>query len=121
MKTNRILVGVMGFLLLGIYACQSVETRSAILRNQEKNYDLAISLGKTAIEKNPYDAEAYFQLALSYSLKEDPDLGLAYRYFRMAADLDPKKETLSEGNIGSNWARHFNMGEIGRASCRERV
>jgi tetratricopeptide (TPR) repeat protein len=112
MKKNRILVGVMVFLLLGIYACKSVETTSAMLHNQTKNYTKAIEMGTLAIEKKPDDAEAYFQLAIAYSLREEPDLELAYRYFRMAADLDPKKETLSEDNIGSNWAKHFNMGVL---------
>ena len=112
MRRNRILVGVMVFLLLGIYACKSVETTSAMLHNQTKNYAKAIEMGTLAIEKKPDDAEAYFQLAIAYSLREDPDMGLAYRYFRMAADLDPKKETLSEDNIGSNWAKHFNLGVL---------
>ncbi|MBU8921990.1 MAG: tetratricopeptide repeat protein [Bacteroidales bacterium] len=110
MKTNRILAAVMIFLLLGIYACKSVETRSAMLRNQEKNYDKAIVLGKTAVENNPYDAQAYYELGYAYSLKEDPDMEKAYEYFRKSAQYDPEKETLCEESIGSNWATHFNLG-----------
>lgn len=89
---------------------KQTDTIEAMLHNQTKNYDKAIEMAILAIEKKPDDAEAYFQLAISYSLKETPEVGKAYTYFRKAAELDPKKEPLSENNIGSNWAKHFNLG-----------
>ena len=111
MRRNKVLVMVMAALLIGVYACKSVETTSAMLHNQTKNYDKAIEMARLAIEKKPDDAEAYYQLAYAYSLKEDPDMGLAYEYFRKAAELDPEgKEEIAEEAIASNWAKHFNLG-----------
>ncbi len=111
MRRNHVYVAALVFALLGVYACHSVETTSAMLHNDTKNYEKAIEMAKLGIEKDPADAEAYFQLAYAYSLKENPDMGLAYKYFRKAAELDPKgKEGIAEDAIASNWARHFNLG-----------
>jgi tetratricopeptide (TPR) repeat protein len=93
---------------LSIYACKSVETTSAMLHNQTGNYEDAIAQAKAGLAKNPNDAEAYFQLGISYSYTGE--MRLAYDNFMKAAELDPKKATLVEDNIRSNWARHFNSG-----------
>lgn len=108
MRRNHVALALMVFLLLGFYACKSVETTSAMLHNQTKTYDKAIHFAKLGIEKNPMDAEAHFQLGISYSYTEKMDS--AYYFFKRAAELDPKRETTIEDNIGSNWARHFNLG-----------
>ena len=54
-------------MVIAAFGCQSVATTSAKLRNQEGNYELAIKLAEEAIAKNPKDAEAHFQLGVSYS------------------------------------------------------
>ena len=91
-----------------VFACKSVETTSAMLHNQTGNYEDAIEQAKIGLEKNPNDAEAYFQLGISYSYTEE--MALAYSSFSNAARLDPNKQKLAEDNIKSNWARHFNAG-----------
>jgi protein O-GlcNAc transferase len=94
--------------LLLISSCKSVETTSAMLHNQHKNYEKAIEMATLALEKNPNDAEAHFQLGISYSYT-----GMmkgAYEEFMTAARLDPKKREDAENNIKHNWAQHFNNG-----------
>jgi len=94
--------------LFTLYACKSVETTSAMLHNQHGQYDKAIEMANLALDKNPNDAEAHFQLGISYSFK-----GMmrdAYEKFMMAATLDPNKLTDTENNIKHNWAKHFNNG-----------
>jgi Flp pilus assembly protein TadD len=90
-------------------ACQSVATTSAKLRNQEGNYELAIDLAKQAIAENPNDAEAYFQLGVSYSNLDS--VALAYDNFVTAMKLDPKKEKDSKNNIQHNFAKHYKLGQ----------
>jgi superkiller protein 3 len=91
------------------YGCQSVATTSAKLRNQEGNYELAIELSKKALQQNPNDAEAYFQLGVSYS--ELDSVGLAYDYFMKSMKLDPKKKKMVNDNIRHNYAKHYNLGQ----------
>ncbi|MDD3642354.1 MAG: tetratricopeptide repeat protein [Candidatus Krumholzibacteria bacterium] len=93
---------------LSLYACKSVETTSAMLHNQTGNYEDAIAQAKAGLAKNPADAEAYFQLGISYSYTGE--MRLAYESFMKAAELDPKKKSIAEDDIRSNWARHFNSG-----------
>lgn len=94
--------------LLVFYSCKSVETTSAMLHNQHKNYEKAIEMAILALEKNPNDAEAHFQLGISYSYTEK--MGEAYDEFMSAAGLDPNKQGDAENNIKHNWAKHFNNG-----------
>lgn len=93
---------------LAFFACKSVETTSAMLHNQTGNYEEAISQAKLGLEKNPGDAEAYFQLGIAYSYTGE--MRLAYDHFMKAAELDPRKAALANENVRSNWARHFNAG-----------
>jgi tetratricopeptide (TPR) repeat protein len=96
------------FVLAGILGCKSVETTSAMLHNQNRSYDEAIKYAKLGLEKNPQDAEAYYQLGYSYSKKDN--MKLAYENFSKSAELDPNKKELVGKNIQSNWARHYNNG-----------
>ncbi len=89
--------------------CKSVSTTSAILRNQEGNYDLAISLCKEALAANPNDAEAHFQLGFAYSHLDS--VALAYQHFMKSKELDPKKERDATDNIQSNFAKHYKLGQ----------
>jgi tetratricopeptide (TPR) repeat protein len=108
MTRKHIMIVLLVAALATVYACKSVETTSAMLHNQTGNYEDAIEQAKLGLEKNPQDAEAYFQLGISYSYTEE--MALSYASFTKAAELDPKKEKIAEDNIKSNWARHFNAG-----------
>jgi tetratricopeptide (TPR) repeat protein len=92
-----------------ITGCQSVATTSAKLRNQEGNYELAIDLAKQALADNPNDAEAYFQLGVSYSQLDS--VALAYDCFVKSYGLDPKKKNDADNNIQHNFAKHYKLGQ----------
>jgi tetratricopeptide (TPR) repeat protein len=96
-------------LTIAAFGCQSVATTSAKLRNQEGNYELAIKLAQEAIEKNPKDAEAHFQLGVSYSYLDS--VALAYQHFMKAKELDPEKAADADNNIQSNFAKHYKLGQ----------
>jgi len=89
--------------------CQSVNTTAAKLRNQEGNYEIAIELATKAIAENPNDAEAYFQLGISYSQLDS--VSLAYDNFSKSLELDPKRERLVNNNIQHNFAKHYKLGQ----------
>jgi tetratricopeptide (TPR) repeat protein len=108
MKKRTLILAVLAVSLFALYACKSVETTSAMLHNEHGNYDKAIEMSKLALEKNPSDPEAHFQLGISYSFTGD--MTGAYREFMTAAKLEPKKVADAETNIKSNWAKHFNNG-----------
>lgn len=100
------LLVLVSFVIVG---CQSVATTSAKLRNQEGNYDLAIQLAQQAIAENPDDAEAYFQLGVSYSYLDS--VALAYENFMKSKELDPKKAPDVKDNIQHNFAKHYKLGQ----------
>jgi tetratricopeptide (TPR) repeat protein len=108
MRTRSGIVTMLIVSLLAAYSCKSVETTSAMLHNEHGNYPKAIEMAKLAIENNPMDAEAHFQLGIAYSYTGD--MKGAYAEFMKAAELNPKKIPDVETNIKSNWARHFNQG-----------
>ncbi|MFA4947825.1 MAG: tetratricopeptide repeat protein [Candidatus Krumholzibacteriia bacterium] len=110
MKRNMAILAILVLSIVATYSCKSTETRSAILHNDQGTYDRAIEQAKLALEKNPYDALAHFELGRSYSLISPADMAGAYREFMAAALLDPKKVADAEIGIKSNWARHFNAG-----------
>jgi tetratricopeptide (TPR) repeat protein len=87
--------------------CKSVETTSAILHNQAGRHDLAIEKAQEALAKNPSDAESYFQLGIAYSSLDS--VGMAYDHFMRAKEFDPKRESLVDDNIKSNFAKHYNL------------
>lgn len=99
------------FAVLALVAlgCQSVATTSAKLRNQEGNYELALKLAKEAVAKDPNDAEAHFQMGVSYSYLDS--VALAYEHYMKAKQLDPEKTADVDNNIQSNFARHYKLGQ----------
>lgn len=109
MRRNQLVLLLLVAALSIVFACKSVETTSAMLHNEHGNYPEAIKMAKAALAKNPDDAEAHFQLGVSYSLTKK--MKEAYEEFMEAARLDPegKKEDV-ENNIRGNWAKHFNNG-----------
>jgi protein O-GlcNAc transferase len=108
MRSNHVIMMVLLLSLFALQACKSVETTSAMLHNQHGNYQEAIKQALAALEKNPDDAEAHFQLGISYSYTGD--MQKAYEEFQTAARLNPKKLNDVENNIKHNWAKHFNDG-----------
>lgn len=92
-----------------VAGCQSVNTTAGKLRNQEGNYEIAIELLTKAIAENPNDAEAYFQLGISYS--ELDSVSLAYQNFSKSLELDPKRERDVKNNIQHNFAKHYKLGQ----------
>ena len=95
--------------LIAALGCQSVATTSAKLRNQEGNYEMALKLAKEALEKNPNDAEAHFQMGVSYSYLDS--VALAYEHYVKAKELDSEKTADVDNNIQSNFARHYKLGQ----------
>jgi len=108
MKWNRFVLMLIIPALIGMYACKSVETTSAMLHNEHGNYVKAIEMATLAVEKNPLDAQAHFELGISYS--KTGEMKRSFEEFLEAKRLDPNKEADAENNIKSNWARHFNQG-----------
>jgi tetratricopeptide (TPR) repeat protein len=101
-------LSVLGGWLVSV-GCQSVATTSAKLRNEEGNYEIAIRLAKQALQQNPNDAEAYYQLGVSYSNLDS--VALAYEYFTKSKELNPKNEKRANDGIRHNFAKHFNLGQ----------
>jgi tetratricopeptide (TPR) repeat protein len=108
MKMRYVVLAALVLSVVSIYACKSVETTSAVLHNEHGNYAKAIEMANAALAKNPNDAEAHFQLGVSYSYTGD--MKGAYREFTLAGQLDPAKRADAETDIKSNWAKHFNSG-----------
>ncbi|MBN1884107.1 MAG: tetratricopeptide repeat protein [Candidatus Krumholzibacteriota bacterium] len=107
MKRTLVILALL-VLALTLNSCKSVETTSAMLHNQHKNYEKAIEMALLALEKNPQDAEAHFQLGISYSFTGK--MRESFEEFMTAARIDPKKTNDAENNITHNWAKHFNNG-----------
>ncbi|MFH1756103.1 MAG: hypothetical protein ABIA59_10430 [Candidatus Latescibacterota bacterium] len=110
----RIRLEHIAWLLLLVFVvggCQSVPTTSAILRNQEGNYTLAIEQANLAIAQNPNDPEAFFQLGVSYSNLDS--VSLAFSNFMKSVSLDPteKRKELADNNIKHNYSKHYNTGQ----------
>jgi len=109
MKKYSVLIMIFAFLVASIPGCKSVETTSSMLHNQAGEYDKAIEMAELGLEKDPQDAEAYFQLGIAYSYKGD--MNKAYKNYMKAKELAPNaKGDLVETNIRSNWAKHYNNG-----------
>ena len=99
MKKRYVVLAVLIISVVAIYACKSTETTSAVLHNEHGNYPLAIKMANMALAKNPNDADAHFQLGLSYSYTGD--MKGAYREFMTAGQLDPNKRADAELDIKS--------------------
>lgn len=95
--------------LVAWIGCKSVATTSAILRNQEGNYEMALQLCQEALAANPNDPEAHFQMGFAYSQLDS--MALAYQHFMKAKELDPKRDKIVADNIQSNFAKHYKLGQ----------
>ncbi len=112
----KIRVAHIAWLLLlavaGFGGCKSVATTSAILHNQNGRYDLAIESAREGLRQNPNDAEAYFQLGVSYSNLDS--VALAYKNFMKSLELEPndeKRKELVNNNVKHNYSKHYNTGQ----------
>jgi tetratricopeptide (TPR) repeat protein len=102
----------LAFSLLLSVACYSVGTTTVILYNDQGRYTKAIEVAKQVIDENPSDAEAHFQLGLSYSHLDST--AAAYRHFTTALELDPrntKRREMAENNIQHNFTKHYTIGQ----------
>ncbi|MFQ5511519.1 MAG: tetratricopeptide repeat protein [Candidatus Krumholzibacteriia bacterium] len=108
MKALKLGLFAYAVMLVFFAGCKSKETTSAIIHNSVGRFDLAIQTATEALAKNPQDAEAHFQLGISYSNLDST--GLAYQHFMKAAELDPNqiRKKNVENNIQSNFAKHYN-------------
>jgi Tfp pilus assembly protein PilF len=90
-------------------ASKSVETTSGIIYIQNKQYEEARVILLKAIAKDPKDGEAQFYLGFAYSALDS--VGLAYRHYMKAKELEPKKARDIATNIQSNYAKHYTAGQ----------
>ncbi len=95
-------------LVVFVAGCKSKETTSAMLHNDSDRPDKAIETAKEGLEKDPNDAEAYFQLGVAYSNPKLDSVGLAYQNFMKSAELEPNRQQMANDNIQSNFAKHYN-------------
>jgi tetratricopeptide (TPR) repeat protein len=103
---------IQGVILALLLSCHSVGTTTVILYNDQGRYLKAIKLGKEVVDAAPDDAEAHFQLGISYSHLDST--AAAYRHFTRALELDPgntKRRNLAENNIQHNFAKHYTIGQ----------
>lgn len=108
MRKSPAILLVLIFSVAVHYSCMDKETTAAKLHNHHGVYDKAIEQATLAIEKNPNNAEARFQLGISYSFIGN--MRGAYDEYMAAIRLEPKRENDIEVNIRHNWAKHFNNG-----------
>jgi tetratricopeptide (TPR) repeat protein len=75
------------------------------------SYSRAIEMAKTALENNPEDAEAHFQLGVCYSNLDS--VSLAFEHFSKSTEYDPnpKRTKLANNNIKHNFTKHYMMGQ----------
>jgi tetratricopeptide (TPR) repeat protein len=86
------------------------ELTSGKIYNQNGQYQEAITILKVAIEKEPDEWEAHYQIGFSYSNLDS--VALAYAHFTKAKELNAKKATKdADNNIQSNYARHYKLGQ----------
>jgi len=105
-------------LLVATAAFAGIHTRSGKVYNQNSQWKEAVRELLLAIEEDPKDDEAHFQLAFAYSNLDS--VALAYKHFMKAKELQPKKARDVDDNIKSNYARHYKAGQaaFGRSDFR---
>lgn len=107
MKQTRLftILGVLSLLAL----TGGTETTSGILYNRNGQYHEAIKILTKALDDNPKDWEAHFQIGYSYSQLDSVEL--AYSHFMTAKELNPKKARDIDNNVQSNYAKHYKLGQ----------
>lgn len=107
MKQTRLftVLGVLSLLAL----TGGTETTSGILYNRNGQYNEAITILTKALQDNPKDWEAHFQIGYSYSQIDSVEL--AYSHFMKAKELNPKKARDIDNNVQSNYAKHYKLGQ----------
>lgn len=102
------------FAILGVLSVLAMtggtETTSGKIYNQNGQYSEAVTVLKVAIQKDPNDWDAHFQIGVAYSNLDS--VGLAYTHFAKAKELNAKKASKdADNNIQSNYARHYKLGQ----------
>ncbi len=108
MKTRYAVLVALLALILALSSCASVQTSGAKDQNDKGNFERAIEMANMAIQKNPNDAEAHYQLGVAYSGLND--MAPAYREFAKAEELNPAKKAEAEAAISSNFQKHYESG-----------
>jgi tetratricopeptide (TPR) repeat protein len=107
-------------LLLATAAFAGLHTRSGTVYNQNGQWKEAVREFKLALQEDPKDAKAHFQMGVSYSNLDQSGVqledsvatvALAYEHFMKAKELDAKTTRDCDNNIQSNYARHYKLGQ----------
>jgi tetratricopeptide (TPR) repeat protein len=94
-----------------VAACHSVGTTTAILYNEQGRYAKAAEVARGAVEQDPEDAEAHFQLGVACSHLDS--VAAAYEHFMRSARLDGSaaRRNLVENNVRHNFSKHYTNGQ----------
>jgi tetratricopeptide (TPR) repeat protein len=79
--------------------------------SSEPNYFLVIEQANIALQANPKDPEAHFQLGVAYSNLDSVYLGFKHFCKSMNYDPHPKRIELANNNIRHNYNKHYMMGQ----------
>jgi len=103
-------LSLVALVVLAATALQAgTETTSGTIYNQNGQYAKAVEILKVAVQKDPKDAKAHYQIGFAYSNLDS--VGLAYVHFVKAAELEPKMTRDAANNIQSNYAKHYKLGQ----------
>lgn len=126
MMTRRrtLLMGVVliAAMALGI-GCESVGLRSMKIYMQQENWDRALEQGMTAVNENPEDDEAWFNIAFVASKLDSFDIMLdAIERTQALTDVHDEKidaiRIIKYNELFNAAAADFNRGELDRAEQR---
>lgn len=122
MKRSHAMLAILVALIFALSSCGNVQTSGAKVPQIEKgntsgakapqiekgSYEKAIDVAMAAVQKNPNDANAHFQLGIAYS--DVDEMAGAYREFSAAEKLNPRKTSDAEAAIQSNFQKHYESG-----------
>jgi tetratricopeptide (TPR) repeat protein len=123
MKRSHAMLAILVAMIFALSSCGNVQTSGAKVPMVEKagttsgaqtptigkgSFEKAVDVAMAAVQKNPNDANAHFQLGVAYSNVDD--VGKAYLEFIAADKLNPKKTGDAEAAISSNFQKHYESG-----------
>jgi tetratricopeptide (TPR) repeat protein len=110
MHKSRILtvVALLAGIIFSGFQCSSTELTSARLYIQQKNFDKAIQVLKTDVEKNPKSDEGWFLLGHTYG--EIGNMDSMITAYNKSLGISNKFETEIIDSKNYHWANSFNNG-----------
>ena len=122
MKRSQAMLAIFVALIFALSSCGNVPTSGAKVPQIEKgsatgasasqsgkgSYEKAIDVAMAAVQKNPNDANAHYQLGTAYSNVDE--VAKAYLEFIAAEKLNPRKTADAEAAIASNFQKHYDSG-----------